>query len=51
MIFISNAMKQALNLTNYRRWLQIESNLKNNITPTTVISDIKDMWIKTKDVD
>ncbi len=49
--FISNAMKQAINLTNYRRWLQIESNLKNNITPTTIISGIKDMWIKTKWVD
>ena len=44
-------MKQAKNLTNYRRWLQIESNLKNNITPTTIISGIKDMWIKTKWVD
>ncbi len=50
-IFVSNAMRTAINLTNYRRKLQNEYNIKNGITPTTVFSEIKDIWIKTKNKD
>lgn len=50
-IFVSNAMKTAINLTNYRRKLQREYNEKHWITPTTVFSKIKDIWIKTKNKD
>jgi len=50
-IFVSNAMRTAINLTNYRRKLQDEYNKKNWITPTTVFSKIKDIWIKTKNKD
>lgn len=50
-IFISNAMKTAINLTNYRRKLQREYNEKNGITPTTVFSEIKEIGIKTKNKD
>lgn len=49
--FISNAMKVAINLTNYRRRIQNEYNKENWITPTTVISEIKEIWIKTKKKD
>lgn len=47
-IFVSNAMKIAINLTNYRRKLQHEYNQKNWIIPTTVFSKIKKILIKTK---
>ena len=50
-IFVSNAMKSSINLTNYRRNLQNNYNIKNNITPTTVYSEIKEIWIKTKNKD
>ncbi len=50
-IFISNAMKTAINLTNYRRKLQREYNEKNGITATTIFSEIKEIWIKTKNKD
>jgi excinuclease ABC subunit B len=36
-------MKVAINLTNYRRKIQKAYNDANGITPTTVISDIKDI--------
>lgn len=49
--FVSNAMKVAINLTNYRRRIQNEYNKENWITPTTVISEIKEIWIKTKKKD
>lgn len=45
---ISNAMETAINLTNYRRKIQKEHNDKNNIIPTTILSEIKNIWIKTK---
>jgi excinuclease ABC subunit B len=41
--FISNAMKTAINLTNYRRRIQNEYNKEHGITPTTVISEIKEI--------
>ena len=50
-IFVSNAMKNAINLTNYRRKIQWEYNEKNNIIPTTIFSEIKSIWIKTKNKD
>ena len=37
-----------MDLTYYRRGLQIEHNTKNNIDPTTVISSIKDIGIPSK---
>ncbi len=45
-LVISEAMRKAINLTYYRRWLQDEYNKKNNITPKTIYSEIKDMWLK-----
>lgn len=50
-IFVSNAMKTSINLTNYRRKLQREYNEKHGITPTTVFSEIKDIGIKTNKKD
>ncbi len=50
-LIISEAMKKAIELTYYRRNLQDQHNKKNGITPTTVYSTIKDMWIKTKNKD
>lgn len=49
--FVSSAMKVAINLTNYRRKIQKLYNQKHGITATTVISDIKDMWIPSKKKD
>jgi len=42
-LVISEAMKKAINLTYFRRGLQKEYNLKNNINPETIFSSIKDM--------
>jgi excinuclease ABC subunit B len=47
-IVISEAMKKAINLTYYRRSLQDTHNKEHNITPKTIYSEIKDMWINTK---
>ncbi len=49
-LVVSNAMKQAINLTNYRRKLQNEYNLLNNIIPKTVYSKIKESQISKKDI-
>lgn len=46
-LVVSEAMKKAINLTYYRRNLQKEHNEKYWITPKTVYSQIKDMWINT----
>lgn len=48
---ISEAMRKAIWLTYYRRNLQQAHNQKHWITPKTVYSAIKDMWIKTKNKD
>lgn len=48
---ISEAMRKAIWLTYYRRNLQQAHNKKHWITPKTVYSAIKDMWIKTKNKD
>ena len=45
-LIISEAMRKAINLTYYRRNLQQKYNEENGITPTTVFSEIKDMWLK-----
>ena len=45
-LVVSEAMRKAIDLTYYRRNLQEEYNRKNNITPKTVYSEIKDMWLK-----
>lgn len=50
-LVVSNAMKKAIDLTYYRRWIQQDYNKKHGITPTTIYSSIKDMWIKTKKKD
>lgn len=47
-LVISNAMRKAIDLTYYRRWVQNKYNEKNNITPTTVISEIKETWMNNK---
>jgi len=49
--FVSSAMKVAINLTNYRRKIQKLYNDQNGITPTTIISGIKDIWIESKKKD
>lgn len=50
-LVISDSMRKAIDLTYYRRKIQNEYNEKNNITPTTIFSTIKDMGLKTKKVD
>ncbi|USN58972.1 MAG: UvrB/UvrC motif-containing protein [Candidatus Peribacteria bacterium] len=45
---VSEAMRKAILLTNYRRNLQHEYNTQNGITPTTVYSSIKDMGVSHK---
>lgn len=47
-LVISGAMKKSIDLTYYRRWLQIEHNKKMWITATTVYSSIKDIGIPSK---
>ncbi len=48
---ISEAMRNAIALTYYRRKLQNEYNEKNNITPTTILSSIKNIGVKSKKQD
>jgi len=50
-LFVSKAMRMAINLTNYRRRIQTAYNLKHGITPTTILSDIKDIGIQSKKKD
>ena len=45
-LVVSEAMRKAIHLTNYRRWIQDKYNKENGITPKTVYSEIKDMWLK-----
>lgn len=45
-LIVSEAMRKAINLTYYRRNLQDKYNKENWITPKTVYSQIKDMWLK-----
>ncbi len=44
-LVISAAMKKAIDLTYYRRGIQQKHNTKNNISPETVYSSIKDIGI------
>lgn len=50
-IIISEAMRKAIALTNFRRKIQKEFNTKNWIIPQTIFSEIKSMWIKPKTKD
>lgn len=50
-LFVSNSMKEAINVTNYRRKIQKKYNEIHGITPTTILSEIKDIWIQTKKKD
>jgi len=50
-IIISEAMRKAIAITNFRRKIQKEYNTKNWITPITIFSEIKSMWFKTKNKD
>ena len=43
---VSESMRKAINMTYYRRELQQKYNKEHNITPKTVFSEIKDIWIK-----
>ena len=45
---ISSSMKKAMDLTYYRRGIQIAHNMKTGMTPSTVISSIKDIGIPSK---
>ena len=45
-LIVSEAMRKAIHLTYYRRNLQDKYNKENWITPKTVYSEIKDMWLK-----
>ena len=47
-LVISQAMKKAIELTYYRRWIQQAHNEKHGITATTVFSSIKDIGIPSK---
>ncbi|MDD5213748.1 MAG: excinuclease ABC subunit UvrB [Candidatus Gracilibacteria bacterium] len=47
-LIISNAMRKAIDLTYYRRGVQNKYNEENNITPTTVISEIKESGMNNK---
>jgi excinuclease UvrABC helicase subunit UvrB len=48
---VSEAMRNAIALTYYRRKLQNEYNKKNNITPTTILSSIKNIGVKSRKQD
>jgi excinuclease ABC subunit B len=50
-LIVSDAMRKAIKLTNYRRKIQKEFNEINWIEPKTIYSEIKDLWINTKKVD
>ncbi|MFK7780013.1 MAG: excinuclease ABC subunit UvrB [Candidatus Gracilibacteria bacterium] len=45
-LIVSEAMRKAIHLTNYRRKFQDNYNKKNGITPKTIFSEIKDMGLK-----
>ncbi len=46
---ISDAMKEAIEETERRRKIQEEYNIKNNITPTTIKKEIKDLLVREKE--
>ena len=48
---ISDAMEKAIKETNRRRKIQEEYNIKNNITPTTIIKEIRDLISNNKEVE
>ncbi len=44
-LIISNAMKKAIDLNYYRRWIQAEYNKKHWVSPETVFSSIKEVAV------
>lgn len=46
---ISRSMQETIDITSERRALQIRYNEAHDMTPTTIISSIKDLWFKGKD--
>ncbi len=48
---ITDSMKRAINETNRRREIQMEFNKKHNITPKTIVKDVKNTLEITKKVD
>ncbi len=44
-LIISNAMKKAIDLNYYRRWIQKEYNIKHWVTPQTIFSSIKEVAV------
>jgi excinuclease ABC subunit B len=42
-LVVSESMRKAINLTNYRRNLQNKYNKENGIIPKTIFSSIKDI--------
>lgn len=44
-LVVSESMKKAIDLNYYRRRIQIEFNEKHGMTPTTILSSIKDIGI------
>jgi len=47
-LIVSESMRVAINITNYRRSIQMQYNTENHITPQTVLSDIKEIGVKSK---
>ncbi len=47
-LIVSESMRKAIDLTYYRRSVQKQYNDIHGITPTTIFSTIKDMWVKNK---
>jgi len=45
---ISRSMQETMDITSKRRKIQIDYNEKHGMTPTTIISSIKDLWFKEK---
>jgi excinuclease ABC subunit B len=50
-LHISQAMVDAINETNRRREIQMRYNQKHGITPKTILSSIKEIWIPSKKKD
>ncbi len=48
---ISDAMKKAINETKRRRQIQEEYNIKNNITPKTIIKEIRSIITNNKEIE
>jgi excinuclease ABC subunit B len=47
-LIVSESMKKAIDLNYYRRKIQTQYNEIHSITPTTILSSIKDIWLPSK---